>query len=167
MTLNELNQLNYDDAIAALTKCCGSMHWVTEMIRNGPYESEDSLFKAAEKTWFYCFEQDWLEAFKHHPKIGDVDSLAKKFENTQQWAGDEQQGVQTASREVLEKLVELNNAYEGKFGFIFIVNATGKSAEEMLALLEERMQNDYDHELQIAMGEQNQITLLRLRKLLS
>lgn len=167
MTLNELNQLNYDDAVAALTKCCGSSNWVAEMLRNGPYESEEALFRAAEKTWFYCFENDWLEAFRHHPKIGDVASLEKKFGSTKDWAGDEQQGVQVANREVLQRLADLNKQYEEKFGFIFIVYATGKSAEEMLRLLEERMNNDYEHELQIAMGEQLKITRLRLKKLLS
>ncbi len=167
MTLNELNQLNYDEAAAALTKCCGSSNWVSEMIRNGPYDSEEAFFKAAEKTWFYCFENDWLEAFKHHPKIGDIASLEKKFGSTREWAGDEQQTVQIADQQVLERLAELNKQYEEKFGFIFIVYATGKAAEEMLVLLEERMGNDYQHELQIAMGEQHKITMLRLKKLLS
>jgi len=167
MTLNELNQLTYDQAVSELTKCCGSTNWVAEMIRSGPYETEESLLRNAEKVWFYCFENDWLEAFEHHPKIGDTASLEEKFTTTKDWAGEEQQGVQVASREALEKLVELNKAYEEKFGFIFIVCATGKSVEEMLALLEERMKNDYEHELQIAMGEQHKITLLRLKKLLS
>ncbi|MEP1093763.1 MAG: 2-oxo-4-hydroxy-4-carboxy-5-ureidoimidazoline decarboxylase [Cyclobacteriaceae bacterium] len=167
MTLNELNHLSYDEAVSELTKCCGSTNWVAEMIRSGPYESEESLLKNAEKIWFYCFEDDWLEAFEHHPKIGDTASLQEKFSTTKDWAGDEQQGVQVASQKVLEKLVQLNKAYEKKFGFIFIVCATGKSAEEMLALLEGRIENDYEHELPIAMGEQNQITLLRLKKLLS
>ena len=137
------------------------------MTAQRPFESHDSLFARAQEIWFNCTESDWLEAFTHHPKIGDIESLSKKFNSTKIWASNEQKGVNTASKTVIEKLAKLNQVYEDKFGFIFIVCATGKSAEEMLELLEGRLDNTYTAELKIAMGEQHKITILRLEKLLS
>ena len=103
----------------------------------------------------------------NHPKIGDVESLSKKYENTKTWAVGEQKGVENADRAVIEKLAEGNKTYEEKFGHIFIVCATGKSAAEMLSMLEGRMKNDPKDEILIAAGEQNKITRLRLKKLLA
>ena len=100
-------------------------------------------------------------------RIGDVESLAKKYANTKTWAAGEQKGVESADRAVIEKLAEGNTAYEEKFGHIFIVCATGKSAAEMLAMLEARMKNDPKDEILIAAAEQNKITRLRLKKLLA
>jgi 2-oxo-4-hydroxy-4-carboxy-5-ureidoimidazoline decarboxylase len=167
MTLEELNTMDPGDAAIALTKCCGSSKWISEMVASRPFSDVDDLLKMAEKVWFYCFELDWLEAFSHHPKIGDTESLNKKFSSTKDWAGDEQKGVDIANDDTIEQLAELNEKYEQKFGFIFIVCATGKTAGQMLELLEERIKNDYQEELQIAMGEQHKITILRLKKLLS
>jgi 2-oxo-4-hydroxy-4-carboxy-5-ureidoimidazoline decarboxylase len=108
-----------------------------------------------------------LEAFLHHPKIGSLDALAAKFANTAQWASGEQASVQSASKAVLQALADGNTAYEQKFGYIFIVCATGKSAEEMLALLQARLPNPPKTEIGIAMAEQMKITLIRLEKLLN
>ena len=110
---------------------------------------------------------DYLEAFEGHPRIGDVESLAKKYANTKGWAGGEQKGLESADREVLQRLAKGNADYEAKFGHIFIVCATGKSAAEMLALLEARMPNDPKTEVMVAAEEQNKITRLRLKKLLA
>ncbi len=113
-------------------------------------------------------QSDWLEAFAGHPKIGqDIDSLKVKFKNTADWSAGEQAGVDSASEEVLQQLSEGNRAYEEKFGYIFIVCATGKSAAEMLALLQERMGNTPEKELLIAMAEQEKITRIRLERLVS
>ncbi len=124
-----------------------------------------SLITNAENIWYnQCNEADWLEAFTHHPKIGDVKSLTEKFASTQHLAGNEQAGVNTASKELIQELANANNAYEIKFGFIFIVCASGRSAAEMLRLLLDRITNSREEELDIAMGEQHKITILRFKK---
>jgi 2-oxo-4-hydroxy-4-carboxy-5-ureidoimidazoline decarboxylase len=137
------------------------------MVSARPYESHLQLKEVADRSWMLCKREDALEAFSHHPKIGDVESLAKKFASTSQWAGNEQSGVNSASRMVLEDLASGNDAYERKFGYIFIVCATGKTADEMLAILQSRLPNDPDDELSVAMAEQHKITHLRIEKLLS
>jgi 2-oxo-4-hydroxy-4-carboxy-5-ureidoimidazoline decarboxylase len=168
MRIEDINILNPDRLQNELMRCCGSRNWVKKMIARRPFLNETELFDVAEKQWFDCVVSDWLEAFSHHPKIGeDKKELEKKFSNTKDWAAGEQKGVQSANTETLEKLVKYNREYEKRFGFIFIVFATGKSASEMLALLEARMKNSPEAEIEIAMGEQNKITLLRLKKLLS
>jgi 5-hydroxyisourate hydrolase/2-oxo-4-hydroxy-4-carboxy-5-ureidoimidazoline decarboxylase len=96
-----------------------------------------------------------------------VKALEAKFKSTKDLALQEQSAVNLASPEIISKLAEANKSYEEKLGFIFIVNATGKSAEEMLRLVFDRLKNTYHEELQVAMGEQHKITILRLKKLLS
>lgn len=131
-----------------------------------PADDMVELLEDAEEQWWKCSEDDWKEAFAHHPKIGDVESLAKKFASTANWASGEQNSVINASTEVIEALAEGNRLYEEKFGFIFIVCATGKSAEEMLGLLHARLPNEPEDEIKIAADEQNKITKLRIEKLL-
>lgn len=148
-----------------LIKCCGSTSWVDAMCKDFSLENKDKLLKDAEKIWFNLNEKDWLEAFTHHPKIGDLASLEKKFGSTKDFTTNEQSSVNHASMETLMELAEYNKKYEDKFGFIFIVCATGKTADEMLGLIKERINNNYDTEIRIAMGEQNKITKIRLEKL--
>jgi 2-oxo-4-hydroxy-4-carboxy-5-ureidoimidazoline decarboxylase len=167
MTIEELNMLNDAKLKEELWKCCGSSRWVKQMVAAKPFRSEKDLFVKAESCWHHTSEADWLEAFSHHPKIGDLKSLEKKFASTKAMAGDEQASVNSASSKILEQLAEGNMLYESKFGFIFIVCATGKSAKEMLELLNERINNDRSAELKIALGEQYRITKLRLQKLIS
>ena len=109
---------------------------------------------------------DWKEAFAHHPKIGDFESLKKKFASTRGWAEQEQSGSQNASMAVLQALALANQTYENRFGYIFIVCATGKSAEEMLKILESRLNHDPKIEIKIAAQEQDKITKIRLEKLI-
>jgi len=130
-----------------------------------PADDMVELLYDAEDQWYECTEADWLEAFGHHPKIGDMDSLKKKFATTAGWASGEQGAVAEASEQTIEALAKGNAEYEKKFGFIFIVCATGKSADEMLQLLQQRLPNDKEHEIVIAMDEQNKITQIRLQKL--
>ena len=120
----------------------------------------------AEETWFSLSGQDWLEAFSHHPKIGNIRSLQSKFQKTAKLSESEQKSISHVSEDILKEIAEGNQLYEKKFGYIFIVCATGKTAEEMLALLNERLKNDPEAELLIAAKEQNKITRLRLEKLL-
>jgi 2-oxo-4-hydroxy-4-carboxy-5-ureidoimidazoline decarboxylase len=130
-----------------------------------PAEDLVELLEDAEEQWYKCSPTDWSEAFAHHPRIGDVESLKRKFASTADWALAEQGGVRTASQETIEKLAKGNEDYERKFGYIFIVCATGKSADEMLEMLNERLKNDPKGEIEIAADEQNKITKLRLEKL--
>lgn len=167
MTLHDLNILPKEQLKAELFKCCGSTTWVEKMLPFFPADDMAELLYDAEDQWYECSEADWLEAFTHHPKIGDIESLKIKFATTAGWASGEQGAVTQASEETLRALAKGNEEYEKKFGFIFIVCATGKRAEEMLALLQERLANDREHEIVIAMDEQNKITQIRLQKLLS
>lgn len=166
LTLHEFNILPKEKLIAELTKCCGSSAWVQRMLSFIPADDMVELLEDAEEQWWKCSIEDWKKAFAHHPKIGDVDSLEKKFATTAVWASGEQSGVNSASGDIIQALAEGNRLYEEKFGYIFIVCATGKSAEEMLGLLEERLNNDPETEIQIAADEQNKITKLRIEKLL-
>jgi len=161
-----LNQLDPDPLRAALAKCCASERWIDRMIVERPFTVNNRLLlRDAAVVWWAMDREDWLEAFAAHPKIGDVESLRAKFAGTRTWAGSEQSGVTGASETTLSRLAELNREYEARFGYIFIVFATGKSADEMLAILESRLSNDPQTELQIAAAEQLKITQLRLRKL--
>ncbi|UOQ53132.1 2-oxo-4-hydroxy-4-carboxy-5-ureidoimidazoline decarboxylase [Hymenobacter cellulosivorans] len=167
MTLSELNSLPAPARAEALAKCCGATAWVQQLNVAFPIVDSDTLFQQAQDIWHRLCEADWREAFTHHPKIGDVNSLKEKFASTSQWAEGEQGAVKQASQETLEALAAGNNAYEQKFGYIFIVCATGKSAEEMLALLQARLPNSPEQEIRVAMAEQDKITRLRLKKLLA
>jgi allantoicase len=173
LTVEELNKLDSREdgtgsSVCAtfLTKCCGANNWVQKMVAARPFSSRKAVFEAAENAWFSCKKSDWLEAFTHHPKIGDVDSLKKKFASTATWASGEQGKVAAASTDVLEELKRYNDLYINKFGFIFIVFATGKTADEMLTILKDRYKNDTVEEIVNAMLEQNKITKIRLEKLL-
>ena len=165
MTLHEINTLPKPQLKEELAKCCGSRVWVEKMLPFFPADDLVELLEDAEEQWYRCSEEDWKEAFAHHPKIGDIESLKKKFASTEKWASAEQGGVSTAKPGTIEALAEGNKDYEAKFGYIFIVCATGKSAEEMLEILEIRLKNNPKEEIEIAADEQNKITKLRLEKL--
>lgn len=162
MTIKTFNKLNKTEKAKILLSCCGSSAWVAMMMKQFPFANEMDLVDAATDIWYsQCNGTDWLESFMHHPKIGDVKSLTKKF------AGKEQASVAAASKKTIASLAKANKEYEAKFGFIFIVCATGKSASEMLRLLEDRLVNTIGEELHIAMGEQMKITILRFQKLIT
>jgi len=167
MTIQQFNNLSAQQFKEELFKCCGSTAWVKKLAEKIPFHSIEELKKAADAAWSGCEKNDWLEAFSHHPKIGDVKSTERKFASTKQWASREQASVKTAGQTVLQELKDLNDAYEKKFGYIFIVCATGKSAEEMLSMLKSRLENSSHEEIKIAAAEQNKITHLRIDKLFS
>ncbi|MEO7522528.1 MAG: 2-oxo-4-hydroxy-4-carboxy-5-ureidoimidazoline decarboxylase [Ferruginibacter sp.] len=168
MTLASFNKLDEKEAGKKLFTCCSSEKWLKTVMEKFPFDGETSLITAAEDSWYNaCNESDWRESFTHHPKIGDTKSLAEKFAATKDLAGNEQAGVNAASPGVLEELANANSKYESKFGFIFIVCATGRTADEMLRLLLDRITNTREEELHIAMGEQHKITVLRLKKLIT
>lgn len=165
MTIAEFNDLSETEKHDALFKCCGSGTWVNLMLNISPVNNLAELLNYADEKWHQCRKRDWLEAFTHHPKIGDKNLLREKFAATVAWASNEQAGVSTATEDVVDALARRNTDYEDKFGFIFIVCATGKSASEMLWLLEDRIQNEPEIEIEIAAGEQAKITRIRLEKL--
>jgi 5-hydroxyisourate hydrolase/2-oxo-4-hydroxy-4-carboxy-5-ureidoimidazoline decarboxylase len=161
MTIKEFNKLNKTDKAKLLLSCCWSSAWANLMIKQFPFASEKDLIDTANDIWYnQCNSLDWLESFTAHPKIGDVKSLTKKF------AGKEQASVAAATKKTIAALADANTEYEAKFGFIFIVCATGRSATEMLRLLEDRLSNTIGEELHIAMGEQMKITILRFQILI-
>ena len=166
MKVEELNSLPNHEAAEQLTICCGSSKWVEMMTNLRPFLNRTELLDAAKKTWFSLTNQDWLEAFEHHPKIGDLESLRNKFQKTAEFSLSEQIGLNDVSEDILIQLEKGNRLYENKFGYIFIVCASGKNAEEILALLQARINNDPKEELLIATNDQNEITILRIEKLL-
>jgi OHCU decarboxylase len=160
-----LNAVGRDEARAALTNCCASTAWVDGMLAKRPFADDESLIETAYDVAECISDDDWLEAFTAHPMIGDVESLRKKYAATKETAAGEQSGVAGADERTLQELAELNREYLRRFGFIFIVFATGKNAAQMLAMLRTRIDNCRDEEIQIAAEEQMKITELRLKKL--
>lgn len=166
MKLMQLNRLKVNDAYALLERCCVAPRWIEGMLDSRPFESHEAMFSAADELWQRLEEVDYLSAFQGHPQIGDVSTLRKKFAATTAKASHEQSGMNKATESVLQTMMALNKAYLEKFGFIFIVCATGKSAEQMLELIEQRISNSRENELIIAAKEQAKITQLRLKNLL-
>jgi 2-oxo-4-hydroxy-4-carboxy-5-ureidoimidazoline decarboxylase len=164
MNVQSLNSMPPDAARTALLRCCGSRRWADAMLARRPFASGDEVLQAADAIWAGLDRRDWLEAFAAHPRIGDLESLRKKFATTADLASGEQAGVAGAGDDVIRALADGNREYEAKFGHIFIVCATGKTAAEMLAILRKRLPNDPDTELSIAAAEQAKITRLRLEK---
>lgn len=166
MTIEQLDAAPEAAAAEALERCCGASAWVRAMLASRPFATAEGLHEAADACAAALEERDWLEAFSHHPRIGDVASLRAKFASTAQWAGGEQAGAAAADDATLHALAKGNDDYFARFGFIFIVCATGLTASEMLARLDARLPHERAEELRIAAAEQNKITHLRLEKLL-
>lgn len=164
--IDALNAAPVADAEAALLKCCGCARWAHDIAAARPFADRDALFARADAAWQDATEAEVREAIGHHPPIGaDVDALRAKFAQTADWSSGEQAGIQGASEATLTALRDANVAYQARFGFIFLVCATGKTAAEMLALLQARIGNAPDIEWRIARGEQAKITHIRLDKL--
>jgi OHCU decarboxylase len=161
-----LNTLPADEAAKELLQCCGSKRWAHEMANGRPYQSLETFITTANEIWWSLSPDDWLEAFRSHPKIGEKKAAESVSSQSREWSGQEQAGVSKASPEAIDSLAALNRAYEQKFGFIFIICATGKTPEEMLSALRERLNNEPATELRIAATEQSKITELRLKKLI-
>jgi 2-oxo-4-hydroxy-4-carboxy-5-ureidoimidazoline decarboxylase len=134
------------------------------MAARRPIFDEATLFAACDEIWKTLPESDWLEAFRSHPRIGGSRAAASAPEQSAAWSGEEQRKVGAAGEDVKSLLAEGNRSYEQRFGRIFIVCATGKSAAEILELLRQRLQNDDATELLEAAEQQRQIAHLRLKK---
>lgn len=155
MTLVELTP---DDLLAS----CGSRRWVELMLARAPFAGADALHEAADECFEELEEQDWLEAFAHHPRIGDLDALRERFAASGAFSEREQEAVEGAHEAVLRELQRGNEEYERAFGLVFLVRAAGRSADEILQLQRARLGNDRGTEIATAAGEQRQITHLRL-----
>lgn len=166
MLLEQLNSLTREEAEQELLKCCGSRQWAARMAAERPFHELEVLLATADRIWLGLDAKDWLEAFSHHPKIGEKSAAEKVSDEARRWSEDEQSATGKSSAETMMELAAANREYERRFGFIFIVCAMGKTAEEMLSLLSSRLGNDADTELRIAAEEQRRIMHLRLKKLL-
>ena len=164
--LEKLNRAAQETAETQFLNCCGSQKWARMMADARPFANVSVLLEKAEQIWHSLQPEDWLEAFAAHPKIGERKAAPKQQAQSAGWSQTEQSGTRAAAESVLDALAEANRLYEKNFGFIFIVCATGKSAEEMLEICRKRLNNDADAEIRIAAEEQRKITEIRLKKLL-
>jgi OHCU decarboxylase len=165
LTVDELNALSQAEARTALEACCGSTSWIEKMIALRPFSSVHDIFAAADEVWSETGPEDWLEAFRHHPRIGERKAEVSQGGVAAGWSAGEQSSAAVAERGVQDRLVAINRRYEERFGFIYIVCASGKSADELLSIAEGRLGSDRESELRIAAEEQRRIMQLRLRKL--
>jgi hydroxyisourate hydrolase len=166
MTLDQLNRLARHEAMAAFHRCCGSSAWATLMTERRPFRDIDALLAWADDAWNGLRPDDWLKAFAHHPSIGGDDAERPRFRSTRAWSVCEQAGMAGAADDVRCRLAEANDAYFQRFGFVFLICATGRSADEMLESLQRRLGNDRETELHVAAEQQRLILRLRLERLL-
>ena len=165
ITVAQLDTMPGAEAAFKLAACCGSGRWVSGMLLQRPFGTRERLFVASEQVARGLHEADWLEAFSHHPRIGERNSNAAVSTSAESWSTGEQSAAATATTAIRGALVEANAEYEKRFGFIFIICASGRSADEILAALRDRMGNELGAEILVAAREQQQITRLRLEKL--
>ncbi|MBC7789640.1 MAG: 2-oxo-4-hydroxy-4-carboxy-5-ureidoimidazoline decarboxylase [Anaerolineae bacterium] len=165
--LAQLNALPVPLAVQELGSCCGSTAWARRVASRRPFGDASELYAIADEVWWNLTPNDWLEAFRAHPRIGERVGEAPQSHEAKAWSDTEQSGVHAAPGAIRGVLAQANAEYHERFGYIFIVCATGKSGEEMLAMLRVRLGNDPDTELRVAAEEQSRITRLRLEKLLT
>jgi 2-oxo-4-hydroxy-4-carboxy-5-ureidoimidazoline decarboxylase len=157
------NEAGPASALVTMLACCGARRWAEAMVALRPLSSVESLTLTADEVWSTMKEPDWKEAFACHPRIGER-SVPRATGQSAAWSQQEQSSAAGAAQQTLTDLAEGNARYEQRFGFTCIVCATGKSAEEMLTILQRRLANDRDAELREAAGQQRQIMQIRLGK---
>lgn len=158
MTLDEFNALDEADALSLLLSCCGSREWATRMNAVRPFGTMETLLNAADYEWLRLSEVDWMEAFGAHPRIGERTESPVSLR--------EQSAIYSADEKIARAIVTANADYDRRFGFIFLVFATGKTPEQILKLMKDRLMNPREVEIRIAVGEQMKITRLRMRNLI-
>lgn len=165
--LARLHALEAGAAVAELLACCGSRRWAQAMAAARPFGSKEELLSRADEMWWDLDAEDWLEAFRAHPRLGEsgeAGEAERRTSRSRRWSEGEQAGARRAEPKVVTALASENRAYEERFGHVFLLCATGKSADRMLASLRERLDHEPEEELKIAAGEQAKITRLRLDK---
>jgi len=158
------NALATADAAKEILPCCGSQRWAHALARLRPLTDAEALLAQSDEIWWQLDPADWNEAFSSHPRIGEKKAPASATAKSADWSAQEQSGVAQSSESIQDQLRQGNEEYERRFGRIYIVCASGKLAEEMLAILYRRLENDEASELREAAEQQRQITQLRLRK---
>lgn len=166
MGLADWNSTEVAEAEADLSACCGSAAWARTVVAGRPYFSVEALMEAAERVWFAQPEAEWLAAFACHPRIGETKATVDAGEEFARFSGSEQRAALETVAAVAQRLVEGNRAYEAKFGFLYLVFASGRTAPELLEVLELRLGNDRAAELQEAARQQWRITELRMGRML-
>jgi 2-oxo-4-hydroxy-4-carboxy-5-ureidoimidazoline decarboxylase len=161
------NLLSAQDAMQEILACCGADAWAHQLVARRPVPDESSLVAASDEIWGRLSTEDWLQAFSRHPRIGERKAPAEAPSTSAIWSAQEQQSVAAAGESIQAALAQGNLEYEKRFGRVFIVCATGKSAAEMLEILRLRLRNDDATELHEAAEEQRKITNIRLKKWLS
>jgi len=162
-TLASWNTADAKWATDAMLACCGAHRWAAAMVAARPIANIIELSTAADRIWSTMQEPDWMEAFACHPRIGERNA-AHASKKSVAWSRQEQSSAATAAERTSEELAAGNALYEQRFGFTYIVCATGKTAEEMLAILNGRLASDRAKELAEAAEQQRQITQIRLGK---
>lgn len=158
------NNLSPEKAAEAILPCCASTAWARGMAARRPIHDEASLLAACDEVWNNLRKADWMEAFRSHPRLGESQPPASASPQSAQWSGPEQHNLRAADKEVQLALAEANRTYEKRFNRIFIACATGKSALEILEILQRRLKNDPKTELHETAEQQRQIAQIRLRK---
>jgi OHCU decarboxylase len=158
------NLLPRDEALARILPCCSSKAWANSMVARRPLANEDTLLRVSSEIWRSLTPSDWMEAFQSHPRIGETRASRPPSAQSAAWSAQEQRDVTDAEAEAKDALADANREYEQRFNRVFIVCATGKSASEILAILQQRLHNDAETELHQAAEQQRQITELRLKK---
>lgn len=165
MLVSEFDDLSDGAAAQLLTSCCGAKGWVGGMLARRPFGAMEQLLDAADELWLGLSESDWREAFDHHPRIGTRTSAAPQDTRARTWSSQEQAGMDAASTATRERLRAANALYEARFGYICIICAAGRSADELLSITHARLANEPAAEIHIAAEEQRRITRLRLARL--
>jgi 2-oxo-4-hydroxy-4-carboxy-5-ureidoimidazoline decarboxylase len=165
--LSRWNLLPTDEAAQAILPCCGSQAWAQGMAAIRPVQDMATLLATSDRIWRDLSAADWLEAFRSHPRIGDTRGPRESSLRSQDWAAQEQSRAAASNDSLKQALAQANREYEQRFHRIFIICATGKSAEEILANLRQRLNNDEATELREAAEQQRQIAQIRLRKWLA
>ena len=165
--LERWNRLKAAEAENEILACCGSRAWARAMASRRPIADEAALLAASDETWRGLSAADWMEAFRSHPRIGESRAERPAGAQSASWSAQEQSGAAGGEDAVKIALADGNRQYEKRFGHIFIVCATGKSAAEILAILRRRLKNDAQTELHEAAEQQRQITQIRLKRWLA
>lgn len=167
VSVSELDAMPEAEAAELFASCCGAWRWVTEMVVRRPFGTRGAVLTVADRVWETMQETDWREAFSHHPRIGEQTGAIPQTARGAAWSAGEQAGMDSAGESLRAELAAVNREYEERFGYIYVVCAAGRTAEELLAFARRRLANDPKAELLTAVQEQEKIMRFRLEKLLS
>jgi 2-oxo-4-hydroxy-4-carboxy-5-ureidoimidazoline decarboxylase len=165
--IERVNRLQVEDARKALLDCCGSIAWADQMISKRPFVDDAKLFESADKIWTHLDQKEWLRAIRHHPPIGSKRGKSKQSGIARNWSAGEQSAARESSPDTLAVLAAANQAYQATFGYVFLICATGKTGDDILQSLHQRLANDPETELYVAAEEMRKIVRLRLEKLVN